>query len=86
MDSQHYLRMCSGLITEYVARPRRRLSTIAKTVETIAHNHRVPPSELTGICLEIFELSVAPFGPDRLTRYSELTGVLQDRGILQRAV
>lgn len=83
MDSRYYLRMCGGLITEYVAHPRRRLSTIAKTVETIAHKNRVPPSELTAVCREIFELSVASFGRDRLTRYSELTRVLQDRGILQ---
>jgi hypothetical protein len=78
----HYRRMCHGLIAECVSRPTRRVTTVAKSIETIARKHRISATDLSDVCQEILELSVEPFGADRLTRFTQLTNMLRQRGVL----
>jgi len=83
MDVQdHYKRVCAGLITEYVSRPSRRVTTVAKSIETVARKYRISPTDLSGECQEIREQSVTPFGTERWARFTELTQILRQPGIL----
>ena len=82
-DAQHhYTRVCVGLIEEYGSRGSRPVTTTLKSVETIARNHGVAASDLSAECREILDLSVAPFGAERLARFTELTEMLRERGVL----
>ena len=78
----HYKRTCAGLISSWVARPKRPISTVAKTVVTIARKEGITPAELTEAVQEVRELSVDTFGPDRLERFRQLTSVLRQEGVL----
>ena len=78
----HYKRTCAGHISSWVARPKRPISTVAKTVVTIARKEGITPAELTEAVQEVRELSVDTFGPDRLERFRQLTSVLRQEGVL----
>ena len=79
----HYKRTCAGHISSWVARPKRPISTVAKTVVTIARKEGISPAELTEAMKEVRELSVDTFGPERLERFTQLTSVLRQEGVLQ---
>ncbi len=79
----HYKRTCAGHVSTWVARPKRPISTVAKTVVTIARKEGISPAELTEVLEEVRKLSVDTFGPERLERFRQLTSVLRQEGVLQ---
>ncbi len=77
----HYRRLCAGLIREYVSQPKRPMTTVTKSIETIARRQGIPPSDISEDLQEIRQLSVEPFGHERLARFNEITQDLRKRGI-----
>lgn len=77
----HCRRVCAGLIRKYMSRPKRPLATVTKSIETIARRQGVLPADLAEELQEIRQLSVDPFGQERLARFDEITAELSQRGV-----
>ena len=83
MDIHEYQRQrCKGYISSWIARPSRPLTTVVKTVATIARRHSISSVELAEGVREIRDLSVNPFGPERLERFRQIVAALRQRGVL----